>query len=109
MTISPAPETLAAALDALDALVPTATKQYLHALDEAGLRREFWGLGIAVRNVLGLWREDSRLAGWFQVRGIVRPDEMSDEILCAYWRRLHGLEPNGSPGGFASVQGASGD
>jgi len=106
MSISASPETLAGALDALDTLIPTATKQYLHALDEAALRREFWGLGIAIRNVLGLCRDDSALAHWFRDRGFVRADEMSDEILCAYWRRLRGFEPErGVDRGVPSISG----
>lgn len=91
------PTTFAEALDALDKLVPTATKQYLSGLDEAGLHREHWGLGIAIRNVLGLWRDDSALAGWFSERGLSRTDDMSSEILRAYWRRLRGLAPEREP------------
>ena len=85
------PTSFADAVEALDALIPTATKQYLRSLDETGLDREHWGLGVAVRNVLGLSRDDGPLTRWFEERGVVQADEMSTAILRAYWRRLHGL------------------
>jgi hypothetical protein len=93
----PSPETFADAVVALDSLVPAATKQYLLALDETGLEREHWGLGLAVRNVLGLWRDDAPLTRWFGSRGFVQPDDMSSAILRAYWRRLRGLAPEPEP------------
>lgn len=91
------PATFADALDSLDTLIPTATKQYLGALDEDGLDREHWGLGLAIRNVLGLWREDAPLTRWFVERGYVKGDEMACEILRAYWRRLRGLPAEPEP------------
>lgn len=100
MTTQSWPATFADALDSLEGLVPTATKQYLHALDEAGLDREHWGLGLAIRNVLGLWREDAPLTLWFADRGFVHGEEMAGEILRAYWRRLHGLDPEPEPRRF---------
>lgn len=104
MTGSISPETFGAALDALDTMIPTATKHYLRSLDETGLHREHWGLGIAVRNVLGLWRDDSALARWFGERGVIRADDMSSEILRAYWRRLRGLAPEAEPGELESLE-----
>ena len=94
------PTTFADALDRLDHLIPAATKQYLRALDEAGLDREHWGLGLAIRNVLGLWRDDSPLAQWFADRGFVHGDDVTREILRAYWRRIHGLDPQPEPRRF---------
>ena len=94
------PATFADALNTLDNLVPAATKQYLRALDESGLDREHWGLGLAIRNVLGLWREDAPLTRWFTARGFVQGDDMASEILRAYWRRLHNLEPGPEPRRF---------
>jgi uncharacterized protein DUF6794 len=94
------PATFADALNSLDNLVPAATKQYLRALDETGLDREHWGLGLAIRNVLGLWRDDAPLTRWFAARGFVQGDDMASEILRAYWRRLHGLEPGPEPQRF---------
>ena len=94
------PATFADALNTLDNLVPAATKQYLLALDETGLNREHWGLGLAIRNVLGLWREDAPLTRWFTERGFVQGDDMASEVLRAYWRRLRGLEPGPEPQRF---------
>jgi hypothetical protein len=91
------PATFAEALDSLDSLIPAATKQYLRSLDETGLDREHWGLGLAIRNVLGLWREDAPLTRWFATRGFTQGDEMGNAILRAYWRRLHGLEAEPEP------------
>ena len=91
------PATFSDALVALDALIPTATKQYLRSLEETDLDREHWGLGLAIRNVLGLWREDAPLTQWFAARGFTQADEMSVEILRGYWRRLHGLEQGPEP------------
>jgi hypothetical protein len=91
------PATFAEALDSLDSLIPAATKQYLRSLDETGLDREHWGLGLAIRNVLGLWREDAPLTRWFVARGFAQGDAMAGAILRAYWRRLHGLEAEPEP------------
>lgn len=109
------PATFADALNTLDTLVPAATKQYLLALDENGLDREHWGLGLAIRNVLGLWREDAPLTRWFAERGFVQGDDMASEVLRAYWRRLRGLEPGPEPRRFGvtrhleSAPGAEGE
>ena len=100
MTTQSWPETFADALDSLESLVPAATKQYLRALDEAGLDREHWGLGLAIRNVLGLWREEAPLTRWFAARGFAHGDDMASEVLRAYWRRLHGLDPEPEPRRF---------
>jgi hypothetical protein len=97
MTASSSPATFADALDSLDNLIPTATKQYLSALDESGLDREHWGLGLAIRNVMGLWREDAPLTRWFTARGFSQGDDMASELLRAYWRRLRGLQPAPEP------------
>ena len=100
MTVQSWPATFADALDSLDTLIPTATKQYLTNLDESDLDREHWGLGLAIRNVLGLWREDAPLTRWFAARGFAQGDDMSIEVLRAYWRRLHGLEALPEPRRF---------
>ena len=100
MTAQSWPATFADALDTLDNLIPAATKQYLRSLDEPGLDREHWGLGLAIRNVLGLWRDDAPLTRWFTARGFVQGDDMASEILRAYWRRLHGLDPEPEPRRF---------
>ena len=98
MTAPGWPATFADALDLLDNLIPTATKQYLHSLAESDLDRAHWGLDLAIRNELGLWREDAPLTRWFVARGFAHGEEMSIELLRAYWRRLQGLEPRPEPG-----------
>lgn len=97
MTAPGWPATFADALDSLDALIPTATKQYMHSLAETELDREHWGLGLAIRNELGLCRPDAPLTQWFVARGFAQSEEMSIEVLRAYWRRLHGLAPSPEP------------
>jgi hypothetical protein len=97
MTAQSWPATFADALDSLDDLIPTATKQYLRSLGESDLDREHWGLGLAIRNVLGLWRDDAPLTRWFTSRGFAQSHDMAIEVLRAYWRRLHGLEPGPDP------------
>jgi len=97
MTAPGWPATFADALDSLDNLIPTATKQYLYSLAESDLDREHWALGLAIRDVLELWREDSPLTLWFAARGFTHGDEMSIELLRAYWRRLHGLDVGPEP------------
>ncbi len=97
MTAPGWPAKFADALDSLDALIPTATKQYMHSLAETELDREHWGLGLAIRNELGLWRPDAPLTQWFVARGFAQTEEMSIEVLRAYWRRLHGLAPSPEP------------
>ena len=100
MTAQSWPATFADALTTLDTVIPAATKQYLRALDENGLDREHWGLGLAIRNVLGLWRDDAPLTRWFTARGFDHGDDMASEVLRAYWRRLHGLDPEPEPRRF---------
>lgn len=97
MTAPGWPATFADALDLLDHLIPTATKQYLHSLAESDLDREHWGLGLAIRSELGLWQEDAPLTQWFVARGFDKGEEMSIELVRAYWRRLHGLELGREP------------
>jgi len=97
MTAPGSPATFADALDLLDDLIPTATKQYLHSLAESDLDREHWGLGLAIRSELGLWREDAPLTQWFVARGFDKGEEMSIALVRAYWRRLHGLVATPEP------------
>jgi len=45
-------------------------------------------LGRYLRNTWGLWQE-SRLAKWFNKKGINHPDEMSHIVLVAFWRDIN--------------------
>lgn len=47
-----------------------------------------FSLGLTLRNNWGLW-SGSRLASWFNERGITHPDDMSGIILDSYWRFLN--------------------
>ncbi len=47
-----------------------------------------FGLGMWMRNNWGLWR-GSRLARWFNAKGIKHPDDMSGIILYSFWRHLN--------------------
>ena len=46
------------------------------------------GLGMWIRNNWGLWG-GSRLADWFNAKGVTHPDEMSGIILDSFWRHLN--------------------
>ena len=55
---------------------------------EDDMIRYHFGLGMWMRNNWGLWG-GSRLAGWFNERGIFHPDDMSGIILDSFWRHLN--------------------
>jgi hypothetical protein len=46
------------------------------------------GTGRWLRNEWGLW-EDSRLAKWFNEKGIHHADDMSGIIFTSFWRELN--------------------
>jgi len=50
-----------------------------------------FGLGMAVRNVWGLW-EVSPLAQHMQKLGFTQPDDMSGVILATFWCKRHGKD-----------------
>ena len=82
------PTDLDSALDELDRNVSTEDKAgvLLGTVDPAHLH---FGFGTGLRNRWGLWH-DSRLAKWFQSRGIFHADDMSGLILKAWFCRLRG-------------------
>ncbi len=55
---------------------------------EDDLHKYHFGLGMQMRNGWGLWA-GSRLAKWFNARGIEHPDDMSSIILVSFWRHLN--------------------
>ncbi len=63
-------------------------------LEEMGRRTEeemilyHHGLGTWLRNNWGLWA-GSRLARYFNGRGVEHPDDMSGIILTSFWRHIH--------------------
>jgi hypothetical protein len=61
------------------------------------LSLEHFGLGLWMRNNWGLWGR-SRLAEWFNARGVTDPDEMSSAILRSFRRHLRGEQVDELPG-----------
>ena len=59
--------------------------------------------GMALRNDLDLWFENTPLTKWFTVRGVLHGDDRSQVIIKAMWCRL-----NGKPLDIAA-QGPRGD
>jgi hypothetical protein len=49
-----------------------------------------FGLGMWIRNNLGLW-EDSALSLWLSYHGIDFADDISGVIINCFWRYLNGL------------------
>jgi hypothetical protein len=49
-----------------------------------------FSLGMAMRNELGLWRNDTPLTCWFQEHNILHGDDRSATIYKALYCRLHG-------------------
>lgn len=58
--------------------------------DHPGSRFHFTG-GMAMRNDLGLWRNDTPLTQWMGRHGIWHADDRSAAIFKAMWCRLHGI------------------
>jgi hypothetical protein len=84
------PESLDAALAALEELLPDADKAAFKGTDEAhAVRSQHFGIGRWIRNE---WRlsNDSALARQFFALGVEHPDDMSGIILRSFWRRLNG-------------------
>lgn len=55
---------------------------------ESNMINYHFNLGMWMRNNWGLWK-GSRLAKWFNTKGITHPDDMSGIILASYWRHLN--------------------
>ena len=69
---------------------PTAEKIKNATDDDLGLMH--FGLGMAIRNSLGLWGE-SPLRDFFTARGVTDADDMSDAVILALRARLQGKDP----------------
>ena len=91
------PETLDAAVEALDAMLVDEDKEYvLKAEDpERAVLALHHSLGRHLRNTWGLW-QDSALTKFMRAKGIEHADDMSHEILMAWvkskmptiWQRI---------------------
>lgn len=55
---------------------------------EKDMSEYHFGLGMWLRNNWGLWA-GSRLAKWFNEKGVFHPDDMSGVILDSFWRHLN--------------------
>jgi hypothetical protein len=67
--------------------------EMIKASSEEDMVRYHFGMGMWLRNNWGLWG-NSRLATWFNERGIHHPDDMSAIILDSYWRHLNQRQIN---------------
>ena len=59
--------------------------------EKEGLNRVHHSLGRWIRNTWGLWTKDSLLYMHLHEYGLWHADDMSDVILKAFYRELHGL------------------
>jgi len=88
------PKDIGEAIDTLDTILSAEDKQYVtDSLSlEAFVASTHWGLGMWMRNNWGLWG-GSRLQRFFRDRQVFHPDDMSCEILKAYYKKkIQGLE-----------------
>ena len=80
------PNDLEEAVKSLDKLISDEDKSELRKMNEDEyLAATHFGIGRYIRNEWGLWR-DSNLSKYFRHRGIKHPDDMSGEILRAYYK-----------------------
>lgn len=88
------PKDIFEAIDTLDTFLSTEDKQYVTdslSLD-AFLGSTHMGLGMWMRNYWGLWG-GSRLQRYFRDRQVFHPDDMSGEILKAYYKKkIQGMD-----------------
>jgi len=81
------PTDLDDALDELDRTTSDADKAFVRMAKSSDVFHH--GPGTGLRNNWGLWH-NSRLAKWFESRGIFHADDMSGLILTAWFCRLRG-------------------
>lgn len=82
------PMDLEDAMDELDRTINPKDKERIQTSKEDSVMYHH-GFGTGLRNGWGLWG-GSRLARWFDERGIFHPDDMSGIILEAWFNRLRG-------------------
>ncbi len=87
------PAPVADAFRHLDREVPAEDRDTLRATPPAEMVRYHMGLGMYVRNELGLWR-GGPLQDWFRANGVQHPDDMSGLLLEAYGLYLRGAPVN---------------
>jgi len=83
------PKDLADCFVQLEKMLRPGNIAHIRNATEDDLSLEHFGLGLWMRDNWGLWGR-SRLAEWFNARGITDPDEMSSAILRSFRRHLRG-------------------
>lgn len=93
----PMPETLDAAIEALDKLLGDEDRDHILRAEDPGkaVVRMHHSLGRHIRNEWGLW-QGSALAQFMRARGTSHPDDMSHEIIMEWvkskmptiWQRI---------------------
>ena len=79
------PRTVQEAVRLLQRLVPEPEQAKIAAMSEDELINLHFGLGMWIRNNLGLWEPSSVLV-W--ATGAAEPDDASTVIIKAFWQRL---------------------
>ncbi len=79
------PKTIQEAVRLLQRLVPEPEQAKIAAMSEDELINQHFGLGMWIRNNLGLWEPDSVLV---RATGQIEPDDASTVIIRAFWQRL---------------------
>jgi len=85
------PQDLEDSLAELQRLLKPEDVQKMRDATEGDMIEYHFGLGTWLRNNWGLWGR-SRLAEWFNARGIHHAEDMSGIILDSFWRRLQGKD-----------------
>lgn len=88
------PEDITEAIDSLDTILSIEDKRYIaDSLSLSGfLATSHFGIGMWIRNNWGLW-SGSRLERYFRDKEVFHPDDISGEILKAYYKKkIQGLE-----------------
>jgi hypothetical protein len=84
------PETVDQAVGVLLGLLPDDEKSKIAAMSQDDLITLHFGLGMWIRNNLGLWSGNRALLESTAVR---HPDDASGMIIEALWRRLREVAP----------------
>ena len=82
------PKDLDDSIETLTGMLFDEDYQALRSGTEEDILMEHHYLGRHLRNEWGLW-QDSRLAKWFNEKGIHHADDMSSIILTSFWREAN--------------------
>ena len=84
------PDTVDEAVRLLIAMVPKAEQARIAVMPQDELVLLHLGLGLWIRNNLGLWQDNPTL---LDACGVQSPDDASAFLIVAFWRQLQALEP----------------